>query len=112
MPLKKPVVTALSKFGMPASSWDGSSLALYKELMEFLSSTSMEDGSKRVPGTLLISTGAGRWQGKLKDPGARVYCFVTAETMEGLLEALQRVCETGEADWRADEQVNAWKGKK
>lgn len=93
---------------MPVTSWESSELAIYASLMEFLSSTSWEDGSHRLTGTLQISTGAGRWQGKIRDLDAKRYCFVTAESLSSLLEALDRVCETGQADWRADE----WPGKK
>jgi hypothetical protein len=112
MALQKPKAPASSTSGMPAASWQGSSLEIYAELMEFLSSTLLQDGSKRPTGTLQISTGQGRWQGKLKDPGSKVYCFVTAETLEGLLTALNTVCETGEADWRVDEQPKGWNGAK
>jgi hypothetical protein len=75
--------------------------------MEFLCSTSYEDGSKRSTGSLQISTGQGRFQGKLRDLQEKRYCFVTSETMDGLLIALESVCSTGEGDWRADD----WVGK-
>ena len=93
---------------MPACSWEGSALASVPSLMEFLSSTLYEDGSSRLTGTLQISTGSGRWQGKLRDLAEKRYCFVTAETLDNLLLALEEVCQTGEGDWRADE----WPGKK
>jgi len=108
MPLKAPKTSGASTSGMPASSWQGSPLASLPELMEFLSSTVLEEGAKRLTGTLQISTGQGRWQGKLRDLQAKVYCFVTSETLEGLLLSLNEVCSTGEADWRADE----WPGGK
>jgi hypothetical protein len=46
--------------------------------------------------------------GKIKDVSTKRYAFLTAETMDDLLAALDRSCETGEADWRADE----WAGKR
>lgn len=108
MPLAKPKTSGASTSGMPAASWQGSPLSCVPELMEFLSSTSGEGGSMRATGTLQISTGSGRWQGKLRDLQEKLYCFVTAETLESLLMSLNEVCSTGEADWRRDE----WPGKK
>lgn len=106
--MKKPRLSGLTGLGMPAESWQGSSLANYVSLMEFLSSTSVEGVLRKATGTLQISTGQGRWQGKLRDLEDKVYAFVTADTLDGLLTSLEIVCETGEADWRRDE----WSGKK
>lgn len=109
MPLKKPIVNSSAGGGMPPASWRASSLASWPSLMEFLSSTSLEGGGKRRTGTLLISTGQGIWTGKLKDFDSDVYAFVTSETLDGLLDALERVCSTGEADWRKEQKD--WLGK-
>lgn len=109
MPLKKPVVNSSAGGGMPPASWLGSSLAGWPSLMEFLSSTSGEGGSRRRTGTLLISTGQGIWTGKLKDFDLDVYAFVTSETLTGLFDSLEKVCCTGEADWRKEQKD--WPGK-
>lgn len=103
MPLKRPVTSSGSTLGMVEASWSRSALAAYPSLMEFCASSIWPDGSKRVPGTLQISTGGCRWQGKLKDLESKRYAFLTAESVDDLLAALDRACETGEADWRADE---------
>jgi hypothetical protein len=112
MPLKKPDATKSSTSGMRADSWQGSVLDLYPELMEFLSLAMWEDGSPRQVGLLQLSTGQGRWQGKLKDPDSKRYCFATGETLEQLLGALNAIAKTGEGDWRADEWAARSNGHK
>lgn len=107
MVLKKPTVTAGSKFGMPESSWADSCMAAHADLMAFLSSTLLADGSVRQCGVLQITTSQGRWQIKLKDPGSSVYCFLTGDSLAATLEAAEMVCSTGQADWRRDE----WTGR-
>lgn len=112
MALSKPKTADSSRSGMPESSWAASCMAAHLDLMAFLSSTSLPDGSARRVGTLQISTGAGRWQVKLRDPDNCVYCFVTGATLQEALEAADRTCSTGEADWRRDEPFQGRKGGK
>jgi hypothetical protein len=109
MGLKKPAANGHAKSGMPADSWAGSCLEIYATLMEFLSLSSWPDGSARVTGTLQISTGQGRWQGKLKDNENKRYCYLTGSTMEQLLTALEDALDQETADWRPDSD---WPGKR
>jgi len=88
--------------GRPASSLTAC-LETFPTVMEFLSSVSSGADGKRAPGTLLITSDLGKWKLKLKDPTSRIYCFVTSETVDDGLAALEAgLQEEGGLDWRPD----------
>jgi len=57
-------------------------------------------GANRKTGTLLIFAEDGRWKACLNDRDGGNYCFASADTVEGLLEALERGLKGGGLDWR------------
>lgn len=108
MPLRKPPAVLAARLGLPPSSWQGGSLSAFSNLMEFLFSASFEDGSSRVPGTLQLCSSQGRVQVKLRDLEAKIYCFVTADTVDDALMTADAMLGDGSGDWRKDD----WPGKK
>lgn len=84
-----------------------SSLTAYLEtcqsLVEFLSLLSVEGGGLRVPGTLTLTSNQGKWKGKLRCPNGVVYAWVTGDTVDDVLDALEKGLgsESG-LDWRPD----------
>jgi len=72
-------------------------------LVEFLSSASADGGGSRVPGSLQISGSQGEWKAKLKCPNGMVYAWVTADTLDEALDALERGLQSEDGlDWRPD----------
>lgn len=69
-------------------------------LCEFLSLTQWADGTSRVPGTLLILAEDGLWKASLHDREGQRSCWLSGKTPTDLMASLERVCMTGEADWR------------
>lgn len=72
-------------------------------LTEWLSSSVWEDGTARVTSTLSISVGDGRWKGRVNDRDAIKVAFLSSETLEGLLDALERGLSKNLVEWKEDE---------
>ena len=102
MPLKKPgPVSASGSESLPVSS-QSTYLALFSDTLEFLSSALWPDRSKRERGTLTLTVTGGRWSARLKDPNGKRYAYLTAATIDELLEAVEKGLGTDEIDWRED----------
>lgn len=80
-------------------------------LCQFLTQTQWEDGTPRAPGTLLLLAEDGMWKGSLHDRDAQRSCWLSGKTPTALLEAIERVCLTGEAEWRHKPPQTPQKGK-
>lgn len=78
----------------------------FPRLLEHMSDESWEDGSARETSTLTLKVEAGRWNVALNDRCAKASGYVTADTMEGALEALETALEECRVDWRP------WGGRK
>lgn len=76
--------------------------AEYPALTEFLVLSEWEDGSTRVPGTLLLCTEGGRWRAWLhdRDGDPELSCWVSASTWAGLMRAVEDGLRQGCLDWR------------
>jgi hypothetical protein len=92
----------------PASS-STESLKPFVNLLEFLCSLSGEDGSKRVPGTLSVTSKDGKWTLRVKDSSCKVYAYVTADSLDDALLILDTGLGDGSLDWRPDN--DNWKRK-
>jgi hypothetical protein len=102
LPLKKPdLVSANGSVSLPVSS-QSTYLSVFSALLEFLCSASWTDGSTRARGSLSLTVTGGRWSVRLKDPNRKGYCYLTGETVDGVLEAVEHGLEADTLDWRED----------
>lgn len=70
------------------------------------------EGQLRITSTVSISISNGSWRVRLADRENGLVCFVTGESFEGALDALEKVLAAGTADWRVDEYAPAKPSKK
>lgn len=80
----------------------GKVLIAFANVLEFLSMTSWPDGAPRTVGTLTLTTEEGLWKVTLKDRDSQGVAFVTAETPDVLLKALDQGIASGKLEWRND----------
>lgn len=100
--LTKPAQSGANGSGSQLANSQSTYLVLFSDLMAFLSCPSWGDGSRRELGTLSIAVTAGRWSGRLKDPNGKRYAYLTALTIDELLEGLEKGLATDTLDWRED----------
>lgn len=81
-------------------------------LLEYLTETKYPDGSAREVSCLVITADATGWRGCVSDKDNSRTMWKTAETVEGLLLALELGLMADEpSDWRQSAAAK-WKGKK
>lgn len=112
MPLKKPS-------GYSAASLVSATAAVYGEwerkapsLSAFLCDLLWDDGTSRVPGSLLLFTGDGQWKGCLGDREAGIQAFVSALTPGKLMDALELGLAADKLDWRRKAAEKPQKAKR
>jgi hypothetical protein len=82
---------------------DEAAEAMFPVLFQFLTATTWpEEGGPREPGTILLFMEGMAFKAMLKDKDDPAVCFVTAASLQGLLEALEAGLESGGLDWRKD----------
>jgi len=74
----------------------------FPTLAEFLAETEWEDGSSRIPGTVMLFTEDGRWKAWVHDRDQGIGAFLSNTGLQSLLSALDRALRTNDLDWRAD----------
>lgn len=79
----------------------GSLLDIYPDLREFLTCPKWADGSSRALGSLTVFCDDGRLKACVNDKECNRVLFVSAESLEGLLEAIDSQIGNDGADWRA-----------
>lgn len=72
----------------------------YPTLHDFLTLTGW-GGKQRKTGTILVFAEDGKWKACVNDRDGGNYCFGSADSFSGLLEALERGLKGGSLDWRA-----------
>jgi hypothetical protein len=82
----------------------------YEALSEFLGSQVWEDGGRRTPGTLMVFVDDGMIKAGLRDRDGGYIAFVSATTLDGLLDALESGIKTQSLEWRKEKAD--WKGNK
>jgi len=70
-------------------------------LHQFLSDERWDDGSARVPGTLLLFCECGRYKACLNDRDGGRSVFVSADAVEAILDALEAGLQDDSLPWRA-----------
>lgn len=70
-------------------------------LHQFLSDTQWDDGGARVPGTLLLFCEQGRYKACLNDRDGSRSVFVSGDSVEAILDALEAGLADDDLEWRA-----------
>lgn len=83
----------------------------YPALTEHLTCDWLE-GAARQTSTVGISVDGGRWKGRLADRENGLVLFVSGDSFEGVLGALEAALTDPEADWREDQFASKRGGKK
>jgi hypothetical protein len=79
-------------------------------LHEFLTLTAV-DGVARATSSISLFADGGRWKASLADKDAEASLYVTADSVDGLLDALEEAAKDPDADWRVWRSVQKKKGK-
>jgi hypothetical protein len=74
----------------------------YPALWEHMSSECYADGSKRKTSTVSFFRGPQGWHASVHDRDNQRVGWVTARSLEELLERLEQQCSDGDAVWRND----------
>lgn len=97
--MKRPNVSGGAS-GRPFDWESDSVLSLYPNLCEFLFDGVWEDGSARVPGTLLLFVQDGVLKGCCNDKALGRVLFVSGANLTVLLDACDDLVASDVADWR------------
>jgi len=86
----------------PVAPWRGDheTALAYPTLCERLTETTFADGSKRITDTITVFSQDRTWRAALNDRETGDVIFVSAETLVGLLEALETELVSDEPNWR------------
>lgn len=71
----------------------------YPGVYDFLALVELE-GKSREPGTITLMCQDGRFKASMQDKETKHYCFVSADTFMGLLEAMEGALTNPEHEWR------------
>lgn len=72
------------------------------DLHDRLCETAWDDGKPRKTDTLLLFVENGRWKAHLHDRDGKRGAFVTGESWEEVLEAVNRAIQLSSLEWRRD----------
>lgn len=72
----------------------------YPALTEFVTLDRWDDGNERQTGTVLVCFGDGRWRAWLNDRDGSRSAWVSADSLTGLLGALDLGLREGRLEWR------------
>lgn len=78
----------------------------YPAIFEHLTLDTLE-GSPRETSTLGVSTELGRWKACLRDRDNGLCLWVSGDTFDGLLGALEGILAKGGGDWREDKYASS-----
>lgn len=87
-------------------------LAEFPALVEFLTVDKLPNGSARTPSALSLSMDDGVCKGCLKERDEGLILWASADTFQGVLEALEAQLTSEAPDWRPDRWAKGGKGKK
>lgn len=93
---------------------DGSTklAAKYPAIWEFLTLSIWEDGEPRVPGSITVFLQDGFLKACLIDKDADLVAFVSADSLEGILQALEAGIQDERMDWRRPREKGGGRPRK
>lgn len=74
--------------------------AKFPAIWEFLTEVKLEDGTTRVPSTLMLIIEDGSWKACLNDRENERSCWMAGLTLDTVLARLEATLCDGEAEWR------------
>lgn len=80
---------------------DSPSCKRFPGLSEFLGATIYPDGTDRIPGTIALFVAEGKWKAALNDRDQEMSLYVSGDSPQSVLEALEKQLTKEEADWRS-----------
>jgi hypothetical protein len=111
--LKKPEPKSNGSVDALSASCEGSLPKRLPTLAEWLSACQWEDGSLRVTSTLSVSVADGKWKLRINDRDGERVAFLSGDTLDGVLDSLERALVKSSVDWRHDDFAKGTaKGKK
>jgi len=102
MALKRPQIGTGGPTGCSVSAEGGSWSKSLGSLVEFLSSSSYDDGSPRKPGTVMVMWEDGAWKAWLHEREMSATAFLSASTPDGLLKVVNDALAADRVPWRPD----------
>lgn len=87
--------------GQSVSEADGAFFKKYPALSEFLDLEEWEPGQTRERGTMTLFFEQGAFKAAVNDRDSGLVAFVSKQSFQGLLEAIEKGLQTGSLDWRA-----------
>lgn len=84
----------------------------YPALIEYLTLTQWENGKPRQTATLMLFVEDGRVKLRFCDRAKARTLWMSSESLDSLLEALERHLRDGTGDWRKDRPWNPGNGRK
>jgi len=78
----------------------------YPILLEYMSTTEFDDGAPRETSTVTFFVEHGSIKACLKDREEGCVAFVTGDSFEAVLDALEASLGAGDLDWRYQRQAN------
>ncbi len=102
VPLQKPSIAGISSGGSSLPVERGKVLIGFASVLDFLSTRSWPDGSPRVTGTITLSMESCLWKACVKCRDTGGVAFVSAETPDLLLKAVDKGLDTNTLEWRND----------
>jgi hypothetical protein len=109
--LKRVVASEASKqeeLQGPALAWATTHPALH----EYLTMEKYPDGGQRQTATLLLFVEGVEWKGCLRDRDTSRTLWVTAGSLLDVIETLEVMLQSDDAQWRKDKPQQQWQGKK
>lgn len=99
MAIKKPTMTGGK--GSAGGKSDCKTLKKFPVLLSYLEDDAYEDGSKRERAKVSIFIEQGHVKAALNDGDAKRSCYVTADSLQDVLELLEKGLKDDSVDWRA-----------
>jgi hypothetical protein len=112
MHLRKPSLPVARSVGPCTPESLGDWGKKYPAICEFLSLLSWEDGSSRVPGSLILFWEDGSWKACLNDKDTNRVGFLSAATPTDLLGSIEKALCSDRIDWRAAQARPGANGRK
>lgn len=78
----------------------GDYLPLYPTLTDYLTCEAWEDGTPRVPATVMLFAQDGRWKVCINDKAMSRVAFIAGLTPESALQAAEDGLASDDLDWR------------
>lgn len=88
---------------------DSPAFRLFPRILEHLAINRFEDGTPRLPGTVICRVESANWKVIAKEPSSQLQLVVIGATVDDAMAGLELLLGAEEAPW--DDDPNAWQPK-